>query len=223
MVCYWRYREVNRILITAGPTREPIDPVRFISNHSSGKMGYALATAAAEAGAEVVLISGPTCLTPPKGVKFISVITAAEMYQQVMQEVQACDVFIAVAAVADFRPATVLTQKLKKKNTTETLKLIANPDILAAVAALPNPPFTVGFAAETENVLANAKLKLNKADMIIANQVGHGVGFNQDENELLLLQKNKQAIKLSLAKKAVLAKQIIFHISVIFPQTSEAV
>ncbi len=175
-----------RVLITAGPTREPIDPVRFVSNRSSGKMGFAIAAAAAQAGAEVTLISGPSHQRVPPDVTRIDVETAMDMYEAVMSHTEDCDVFIATAAVADYRPTTQLAQKMKKHEQTLTLQMVRNPDILSAVARLLDPPFTVGFAAETENVeaYAQAKRRDKKIDMIAANIVGDQRGFDTDDNAL---------------------------------------
>jgi len=175
-----------RVLITAGPTREPIDPVRFVSNRSSGKMGFAIAAAAAQAGAEVTLISGPSHQRAPSSVTRIDVETAMDMYEAVMSHAEDCDVFIATAAVADYRPVTQLEQKMKKHEQALTLQMVRNPDILSAVARLLNPPFTVGFAAETENVeaYAQAKRRDKKVDMIAANVVGDQRGFDTDDNAL---------------------------------------
>jgi phosphopantothenoylcysteine decarboxylase/phosphopantothenate--cysteine ligase len=203
------------IIITAGPTREPIDPVRFFSNYSSGKMGYALARAAVKKGAQVTLISGPTSLPSPRGVKLIRVNTAREMYQAVMAKIKSCDIFIAASAVEDYRPLKIAKHKIKKTKDYLTIKLIKNPDILAAVAALPNPPFTVGFAAETENVLANAKQKLKekKVNMMIANKVGGPKqGFASDKNQVTILQPNQAPIKLPLVDKLTLGRKIIKHV-----------
>ncbi len=176
-----------KVLITAGPTREDIDPVRFISNRSSGKMGYAVAVAAQAAGAAVTLVSGPVSLTAPVGVPVISVYNAQDMFEAVMAQVDEMDIFIAAAAVADYRPVQLATHKLKKQESQLQLMLERTPDILAAVAALPQPPFTVGFAAETNNLLdyARDKLQRKKLDMIATNQVGiTGLGFDSDENAL---------------------------------------
>jgi phosphopantothenoylcysteine decarboxylase/phosphopantothenate--cysteine ligase len=175
-----------KIVVTAGPTREAIDPVRYITNHSSGQMGYAVARAAAEAGADVILISGPVSIDPPRQVRHISVDTADQMRDAVMSDINTSDIFVAAAAVADYRCADVAGQKIKKKSEDLKLVLQKNPDILAEVASLSQGPFTVGFAAETENLLDNARIKLQnkKLDMIAANQVGEGLGFNTDENEL---------------------------------------
>ncbi|CAL7963545.1 Phosphopantothenoylcysteine decarboxylase / Phosphopantothenate--cysteine ligase [Gammaproteobacteria bacterium] len=201
----------KKIVITAGPTREAIDPVRYISNYSSGKMGYALAAAALEAGANVVLISGPTNLTASAKAKRIDVQTAEEMCQVVMQEVSACDVFIAAAAVADYRPKNVSAQKIKKHTVTVLLELQRNHDILAEVAALAYRPFVVGFAAETENLVENARSKLESKnlDMIIANQVGENLCFASDENSVIILCKNTKPLELPKMQKTKLARQIV--------------
>jgi phosphopantothenoylcysteine decarboxylase / phosphopantothenate---cysteine ligase len=201
----------KKIIITAGPTREDIDPVRYISNYSSGKMGHALAEAAYEAGAEVVLISGPTNLIAPAKAKFIRVQTAEEMRQAVMQQILGCDVFIAAAAVADYRPKNISSQKTKKNAAVISLELQRNPDILAEVAALANRPFVVGFAAETDNVLKNAREKLENKnlDIIVANQVGKNLGFDSDENSVVLLYKNAEPVWLPKTEKIKLARQII--------------
>ncbi len=178
------------VVITAGPTREAIDPVRFLSNYSSGKMGYALARAAREAGARVTLISGPVSLTVPAGVEPVAVTSAAEMQAAVMQRVNDCDVFVAAAAVADFCVAGPMAQKLKRAAQPITLHLMPTPDVLAAVVAVPKPPFTVGFAAETEHLLEQARRKLaaKSVDMLVANQVGRpGLGFDSDDNEVHVL------------------------------------
>ena len=201
----------KKIVITAGPTREAIDPVRYISNYSSGKMGYALAEAAHEAGANVVLISGPTNLTTPTKAKRINVQTAEEMQQAVIQEISDCDIFIATAAVADYRPKNTSSQKIKKHTEKSLLELQRNPDILAEVAALAKRPFTVGFAAETEDLLNNARKKLESKnlDMIIANQVGNDLCFDSDENSVTVLPKNNVPIELPKTQKTKLAQQII--------------
>ena len=176
----------KRLVITAGPTREPIDPVRYISNHSSGKMGYALAIAAHAAGAEVVLVSGPVNLPPPDGIDLRSVITAEQMLETTMTAVdKGCDLFIATAAVADYRPQDYASDKLKKSAAEMMLALVRNPDTLATVAARADAPFTVGFAAETNDVARYALSKMRKKclDMIVANDVSvPGLGFNSDNN-----------------------------------------
>ena len=176
----------QRLVITAGPTREPIDPVRYISNHSSGKMGYAIAGAAAQAGARVTIISGPVNLTAPKGVDVRPVVTAEDMLRESERAVgEGCDVFIATAAVADYRPESCAGDKIKKTSDAMSLALVRNPDTLATIAARPDAPFTVGFAAETTDVAryATDKLQRKKLNMIVANDVSApGLGFNSDDN-----------------------------------------
>jgi len=178
----------KKILITAGPTREPIDPVRFLSNRSSGKMGYSIATAAAELGAQVTLISGPVNLDTPHSVERINVITAEEMLDAALEQAATHDIFISVAAVADYRVDTISKQKIKKSTDDMELKLTRNPDILKSIAALKDKPFCVGFAAETEKVEqhARSKLKKKKLDMIAANHVGQKDNpvFGSDVNAL---------------------------------------
>ncbi|MEX2479913.1 MAG: bifunctional phosphopantothenoylcysteine decarboxylase/phosphopantothenate--cysteine ligase CoaBC [Gammaproteobacteria bacterium] len=200
-----------RVLITAGPTREAIDPVRYISNHSSGKMGYAVAEAAREAGAAVTLISGPTRLAPPPGVATIAVESAQEMLDAVLATVAAADIFIATAAVADYRPAQPAAAKLKRDRNARQLELVPNPDILATVAARPAPPFTVGFAAETEAVEDHARAKLERkgVDMVAANLVGGAeLGFNSDDNELLVIWRGGQRL-LERAPKGRIARALV--------------
>ena len=200
----------RRVLVTAGPTREAIDPVRYISNRSSGRMGYAVAAAAAEAGASVLLISGPVSLETPARVRRIDVESAAEMHAAVMKDIADIDIFISVAAVADYRPASVAQQKLKKTAATLSLELTPNRDILADVAALPDAPFTVGFAAETQALESNARDKLlaKKLDMIAANAVGQQQGFDKEDNALhVLWAQGKQP--LPLASKSKLSRQLL--------------
>lgn len=179
----------RRVVITAGPTREPIDPVRYITNRSSGKMGYAVAVAAAEAGADVVLISGPVSLAAPHGVKRVSVETAEEMCRAALDAAVDADIFIACAAVSDYRPPVTAGQKIKRTGSALKLDLVRSEDTLASVAALANGPFTVGFAAETENVLEHAQTKLQakKVDMIAANYVGPTQGFDRETNSLTVI------------------------------------
>jgi phosphopantothenoylcysteine decarboxylase/phosphopantothenate--cysteine ligase len=181
-----RLLEGKHVVITAGPTREAIDPVRYISNHSSGKMGYALAQAAIDAGARTTLISGPTALSAPEFVNLIAVNSAREMYDASMNVLKDCDVFIASAAVADFRPVDIAKQKIKKTGQeTMTIEMVKNPDIVASVANKRQGAFVVGFAAETQDCIAYAKDKLQrkKLDMIIANDVSNpNIGFNSDNN-----------------------------------------
>lgn len=177
----------KKILITAGPTFEPIDPVRGITNLSSGKMGYAIARAAAMAGAAVTLVSGPTSLTPPVGVQTVSVTTGQQMYDAVMASLHHQDVFIAVAAVADWRVSQVSAQKIKKQDgAPPQLSFEQNLDILAAVAALPSPPYCVGFAAESENLLEYGAAKRAKKNIpLLVGNIGHQT-FGKDDNELVL-------------------------------------
>jgi phosphopantothenoylcysteine decarboxylase / phosphopantothenate---cysteine ligase len=183
----------RKVLITAGPTREPIDPVRYISNHSSGKQGYALAAEARAAGAQVTLVSGPVSLTPPDGVEVVPVVTAQQMHDAVMARVAACDLFVGVAAVADYRPAVASDQKLKKepgRSRERVLSLVENPDIIAAVAAHPARPFVVGFAAETHDALNHARDKRVRKgmDLIVVNDVSDPtIGFNSDQNRVTVI------------------------------------
>jgi len=201
----------KEIVITAGPTREAIDPVRFISNHSSGKMGYALAEAARDAGARVTLLSGPVNLPAPEQVQVTRVESASDMLQAALNAQSACDIFIAAAAVADYRPVQVAEQKIKKSGDQIQLSMIKNPDIVATIAQLDNKPFTVGFAAETQDVAEYARKKLvNKnLDMIIANDVsGTNIGFNSDENAVVTFWGESQQAFPQMSKSA-LAKQLI--------------
>jgi len=202
------------VVVTAGPTWEAIDPVRGLSNRSSGKMGYAVAEAAAEAGASVILVSGPTALPDPERVRIVRVTSAQEMYDAVHAHIASANIFIGVAAVADYRPVTTSGEKIKRKKATLTIELVRNPDILASVAALKPAPFTVGFAAETESVEQHAREKLeNKnVDLVAANQVGTGIGFESDENRLLLVEKNA-TLELPAQSKHKLARLLIQHIA----------
>jgi phosphopantothenoylcysteine decarboxylase/phosphopantothenate--cysteine ligase len=210
----------RRILVTAGPTREAIDPVRYISNRSSGRMGYAVAAAAVEAGADVLLISGPVNLETPHRVRRIDVESAAEMHAAVMREIALTDIFISVAAVADYRPESVAAQKLKKTAATLSLELKRNPDILAEVAALTDAPFTVGFAAETQAMESNArdKLRAKNIDMIAANVVGQQLGFDCEDNALRVIWGQGEQ-QLPLAGKGKLARQLVAIIAERFALT----
>ena len=204
----------KRVLITAGPTFEPIDPVRGITNLSSGKMGYAIARAAREAGADVLLVSGPTALPTPHGVQRINVQTAEQMYDVVMSHVSGQDVFIAVAAVADWRIANVSEQKWKKDEhgNAPQLQFELNQDILADVAALPNKPYCVGFAAESEQLLRNGEAKRKRKGVpLLVGNIGHHT-FGKDQNELMLFDDNGHT-HLPLADKQKLARQLIAEIS----------
>jgi phosphopantothenoylcysteine decarboxylase/phosphopantothenate--cysteine ligase len=176
----------SKVVITAGPTRESIDPVRYITNRSSGKMGYAVAVAAAEAGAEVVLISGPVSLEAPPGVRRINVETAEQMFRESRAAAEGAEIFIGCAAVSDYRPEVAAPEKIKRSGTELKLDLVPSPDTLAGIAAMPEGPFTVGFAAETEKVREHAlrKLEAKKVDMIAANQVGPACGFDRETNAL---------------------------------------
>lgn len=202
----------KHFIITAGPTVEPIDPVRYISNHSSGKMGYALAKAALAAGATVDLISGPVCIDPPVGVNLINVVSAAEMLDAVKARLSSCHIFIGCAAVADYTPIEVSSQKIKKNDEIMSLKLKRNPDILAWAAAQENRPFMVGFAAESQNLREFAQLKLKKKnlDMICANDIScKEVGFNSDKNCLLIIDSSGDEVELDTAQKTELSAKII--------------
>ena len=204
----------DRMLITAGPTREPIDPVRYISNRSSGKMGYGLAAAALRRGAEVMLISGPTALTPPPGAVFVPVQTAEEMREAVLQHLPSATVVIKAAAVADYRAKQAAAAKIKGKRDL-TLELTPNPDILAEVAARRTGAFIVGFAAETHDVAANARAKLEGKgiDLLVANDVSQrGIGFDAEENEVLLLDRWGGTRALPRMPKTEVADAILSHI-----------
>jgi len=197
----------KRVLVTAGPTRERIDPVRFISNRSSGKMGFAVAQAAREAGASVVLISGPVSVPTPADVTRIDVESAEDMLAAVLRELSGTDVFICTAAIADYRPARAAPQKIKKTAETMDLVMERTVDVLATVAARADRPFVAGFAAETEAVEQNARAKLMKKnlDMIAANEVGHDKAFDCEDNQLIVLSRNgrhelPRAGKLTLAR-----------------------
>ncbi len=202
----------QRVLITAGPTFEPIDAVRGITNRSSGKMGYAIARAALDAGALVTLVSGPTALAPPDAAELIAVESANDMFESVKQHAPAADIFISVAAVADYRVEHPRQQKIKKSADDLTLKLVATPDILAWAAALPDPPFCVGFAAESENLhqYAAEKRRRKKLPLLAANLAQDAIGA--DDNELTLFD-DDGAHTLARAPKAVLARQLIEHIA----------
>ncbi|MEO9947550.1 MAG: bifunctional phosphopantothenoylcysteine decarboxylase/phosphopantothenate--cysteine ligase CoaBC [Paraglaciecola sp.] len=201
----------QKITITAGPTREEIDPVRYISNHSSGKMGYALARAAKELGAEVTLVSGPVNLPPPADINTVKVNSAEQMLAAVMSTIKDCHIFIACAAVADYRVQQKVDQKIKKSDDELTLTFVKNPDILKEVAHLSSPPFTVGFAAETQNLkeYALGKLQRKKLNMIAANDVSDSkIGFNSEQNALTVFWP-KGELKLEVADKQLLAKKLM--------------
>ncbi|MAM58157.1 MAG: bifunctional phosphopantothenoylcysteine decarboxylase/phosphopantothenate--cysteine ligase CoaBC [Salinicola sp.] len=210
----------KRVVITAGPTREALDPVRYLSNHSSGKMGYALAAACAERGASVTLVSGPVALSTPPGVERIEVISAVEMLTAV-EFCMPCDLFIGCAAVADYRAAAIGEHKLKKTEDASglTLELVRNPDIVATIAARPDRPFTVGFAAETQalETHAGSKLERKRLDLVVANDVSReGVGFGGDDNAATLLWRERERTRrhaLPRQPKTALANAIVDHIA----------
>ena len=200
-----------KVVITAGPTREPIDPVRYITNRSSGKMGFAVAAAAREAGAEVVLVSGPVSLPTPAAVRRIDVETAEQMYARVHDEIAGAQIFIGCAAVADYRPRDAAEQKIKRSAAEMELALVRSPDTLASIAALPRPPFTVGFAAETHDVAAHArdKLERKRIDMIAANQVGPDCGFDRETNALTVYWPGGGELALGEGGKGQLARRLV--------------
>ena len=204
----------RNVLVTAGPTFEPIDPVRGITNRSSGKMGYAIARAAREAGATVTLISGPTALDAPYGVTRIDVMTAIEMRDTVMSHISKQDIFISVAAVADWRVANASEQKIKKNSDGKTpvLEFTENPDILASIAALPDPPYCVGFAAESEKLTEYAEAKRRKKGIpLLVGNIGHET-FGKDENTLILFDETGH-LELPRGSKQILARQLIEQIA----------
>ena len=206
-----KYLQGQHWVITAGPTREAIDPVRYISNHSSGKMGYAIAHAALRAGAKVTLISGPVAINPPIGCQLVSVTSADEMHQQALLFAKESTTFVACAAVADYRVAHIAEQKIKKTNDAMQLELVKNHDIVADVAKLTVKPFIVGFAAETQNVehYARGKLMRKNLDLIAANDVAKsGQGFNSDDNALTLFSAIDKT-EIPLANKQVIAKKLV--------------
>ncbi len=201
------------VVITAGPTREALDPVRYISNKSSGKMGYALAQAAVEAGAKTILISGPTALGAPERVSMVNVESARQMHEAALTAASKADIFIGAAAVADYRAEDIATQKIKKttESDTLTLTLVKNPDIIASVAALPSPPFMVGFAAETQNIVTYAEDKLvrKKLHMVIANDVSNqSIGFDAEDNAVTIVEGSGNQM-LTQRNKSQLARDII--------------
>jgi phosphopantothenoylcysteine decarboxylase/phosphopantothenate--cysteine ligase len=202
----------RRVIVTAGPTEEPVDPVRVLTNSSSGKMGYAVARAAREAGAEVTLISGPVALATPAGVSRVDVRTAQEMFEAVKKDAKDADIFISVAAVADYRVKNPSAQKIKKGNGVPRLELEENPDILAWVAALPKPPFCVGFAAESEKLAENAKAKLakKKVPLIAANLAQETLG--RDENAITLYDARGEH-PLGRGPKLELARKLLTHVA----------
>jgi phosphopantothenoylcysteine decarboxylase/phosphopantothenate--cysteine ligase len=214
----------RKVLITAGPTRERIDPVRFITNRSSGKMGYAVAQAARDAGAEVLIVSGPVNVATPRGVRRIDVETAEQMMTAVAANLAGTDIFIAAAAVSDYRPLQVAAEKIKKTSDSLVLPLTRTTDVLATVAAGEPRPFVVGFAAETQNVERNALAKLEgkKLDLIAANQVGESLGFDQDDNALTVYWSGGKR-ELARCSKAQLAGELVALIAEKYAQRGRTV
>ncbi|MFA6955899.1 MAG: bifunctional phosphopantothenoylcysteine decarboxylase/phosphopantothenate--cysteine ligase CoaBC [Thermoanaerobaculia bacterium] len=203
-----------RLLVTAGPTREAIDPVRFISNRSSGKMGYAIAEAAKRRGASVTLVSGPVALEPPAGVELVKVTTAAEMRDAVMSRAAASDVVVKAAAVADYTPEAPADRKIKKQPGVDAMQLtlVKTPDILAELGALSAKPFLVAFAAETNDVVANARQKLERknADLIVANDVSDAtIGFDSTQNEVVVIARDGSVETIAKASKGTVANRIL--------------
>jgi len=200
-----------KLMITAGPTREPLDPVRYMTNRSSGKMGYSIAAAAIEMGAEVVLVSGPVNLSPPAQAQLVQVETAQQMYDAVLSQINGCDIYVGAAAVADYRPSNIQDYKLKKQHGQTMLALVENPDIIATVAGLPNKPFVVGFAAETHDLenYANQKLQYKNLDMVAANWVGQSEGgFDSSRNALEVYWQGGH-MHLAMTEKSLLARQLL--------------
>jgi phosphopantothenoylcysteine decarboxylase / phosphopantothenate---cysteine ligase len=205
-----------KFVVTAGPTREPIDPIRFLSNRSSGQMGYAIAEAAIEAGHEVILISGPVKLTPPNNAHFVAINTSDEMYDAVRQTMGDCDTLVMCAAVADYKPAKYLTQKLKKKAAALSLELVPTRDILASIAKHEHSFLIVGFAAETEDLAANAQKKLREknCDLIVANDVStNEYGMESAENEVTIFFRTGETKKILRAPKKNIARELVKIIS----------
>lgn len=210
--------EGKTVIVTAGPTREPIDPVRYISNHSTGKMGYAIAEKAAKRGAKVYLISGPTYLSPPNGVKVINVMSAKDMYGKIMEYFNEADIVIKSAAVADYAPAEISSQKIKKRDDELSIKLAKNPDILYELGKIKGDKILVGFAMETQNLVENAKEKVRKKnlDFIVANDLmTEGAGFAHDTNIVKIIDKNGDIENLPKMTKLELADVIIDKVLVL--------
>lgn len=201
-----------KFLITAGPTREPLDPVRYLSNRSSGKMGYAIAAAALAERHEVTLISGPVAITPPLGAKVVQVTTGDEMFAALCAEIDHCDVFVMCAAVCDYKPVQSAQQKIKKERAPFALALEPTRDLLASLTSAPHGCFVVGFAAETQDLEANAarKLREKNCDLLVANDVSRAdLGMDSDENELMIFGKCGARIKLPRAQKTELARALL--------------
>ena len=201
-----------RFLITAGPTREPIDPVRYISNRSSGKMGYAIAEVALEAGHDVVLISGPVNLDPPRGAHLISILTGDEIYDAVHEHAHGCDVLVMCAAVADYKPQNVSATKIKKRDASLSLELIPTRDILSSLQNKDRQFLVVGFAAETNDLEANAqkKLQTKHCDVIVANDVSRAdSGMESDQNEVTIFFRSGETKNISRAPKKIIARELV--------------
>jgi phosphopantothenoylcysteine decarboxylase/phosphopantothenate--cysteine ligase len=211
-----QYLAGQHVVITAGPTREALDPVRYVSNHSSGKMGFALAEACRDAGARVTLIAGPVSLATPKGIERINISSARDLLAESLRIVDAgCDIFVATAAVADYRAATVAEQKIKKAGDTLTIELVKNPDVVATIAQHPKRPFVVGFAAETQHIeeYARGKLANKQLDMIACNDVSRSdIGFASDENAMTVFFSDRygfEKVKLDKASKIDIARRLV--------------
>jgi phosphopantothenoylcysteine decarboxylase / phosphopantothenate---cysteine ligase len=205
----------QKILVTAGPTRENVDPVRYFTNRSSGKMGYAVAEAAAQRGAQVILVSGPTSLEAPPGVERVNVQSAEEMHRVVLEKISDCSIAIFAAAVADYRPVQASDQKIKRTKESLTIALEPTPDILASVSRNKGERLVIGFAAETENVAANARQKLGakNADLIVANDVtAEGAGFDHDTNIVTLIARDGRDLTLPRMSKSEVAQRILDEI-----------
>jgi phosphopantothenoylcysteine decarboxylase/phosphopantothenate--cysteine ligase len=205
-----------RFVVTAGPTREAIDPVRFLSNRSSGKMGYAIAEAALAAGHSVKLISGPSCLAPPEGAEFISIITSDELHDEVHRAVRECDVLVMCAAVSDYKPAGAAPRKIKKQKAPFGLELIPTRDILASLPGENRNYLVVGFAAETHDLESNAQKKLREknCDAIVANDVSQSdSGMESDDNAATIFFRNGEMKSISRASKKIIAHELVKIIS----------
>lgn len=211
-----------RFVVTAGPTREAIDPVRFISNRSSGKMGYAIAEAALARGHQVTLISGPASISPPSRTKFIPITTAAQLHDAVHRAVRSCDVLVMCAAVSDYRPASPAMRKMKKRKSPFALKLIPTPDILASLPRENRRYLVVGFAAETHKLKINAQKKLRRknCDMIVANDISRSdSGMESDENAVIIFFRNGESEQISRASKKIIARELVKKISKMFEKS----
>jgi phosphopantothenoylcysteine decarboxylase / phosphopantothenate---cysteine ligase len=205
-----------KILVTAGPTREPIDPVRYLSNRSSGKMGYAIAEAALESGEDVTLISGPVSLPAPEGARIIRVVTSDQMHQAVHQHLDGCDVLIMCAAVADYKPVKASPHKIKKGAAALILELIPTRDILASVAAQERDFLVVGFAAETNDLQENARKKLleKNCDIVVGNDVSSSeIGMDSDENEVTIFFRNGEMVRIPRSTKRNVARELVKIVS----------